>query len=137
MAGSMRVKAEVQVQGPLADGRAADAMDKWAERTAKALGDEGVERLRAFRMDKTGRAHGGFQANLHLIVAGPVARIPGPNIKGVVWTPWLEGTSKRNESTGFKGYHLFRKTRLVLQKRAPEVGQRELDRIMPEIGGDA
>ena len=133
--GTLRVKAEIQVQGPLADGRAEDAMKKWADRTAKALGDEGIERLRAFRMDKTGRAHGGFQENLHLITAGPVARIPGPMIKGVVWTPWLEGTSQRNSSTGFKGYRLFRKTRLALQKRAPEVGQRELDRIMPEIGG--
>ena len=137
MAGTFRVKADIQVQGPLADGRAADAMTKWAERTAKALGDEGVERLRAFHMDKTGRARGGFQANLHVIHEGPVARIPGPMIKGVVWTPWLEGTSKRNEGNRFKGYHLFRKTRLALQKRAPEVGQRELDRIMPEIGGDA
>lgn len=135
--GTLRVKADIQVQGPLADGTAERAMKTWAERTAKALGDEGIERLRAFRMDKTGRAHGGFQANLHLIQAGPVARIPGPMIKGVVWTPWLEGTSQRNSSTGFKGYHMFRKTRLALQKRAPEVGQRELDRIMPEIGGGA
>lgn len=136
MAGTFRVKADIQVQGPLADGRAEDAMKTWAERTAKALGDEGVERLRAFPMNKTGRAHGGFQENLHLITAGPVARIPGPNIKGVVWTPWLEGTSQRNSSTGFKGYHPFRETRLQLDKRAVPVGQRELDRIMPELGGD-
>lgn len=135
MAGTFRVTADIQVQGPLADGRADEALKKWAERTAKALGDEGIERLRAFPMNKTGRAHGGFENALHLVTAGPVARIPGPNIKGVVWTPWLEGTSQRNESTGFKGYHMFRKTRLALQKRAPEVGQRELDRIMPEIGG--
>ena len=137
MSGTFRVTADIQVQGPLADGRAEDAMKKWAERTAKALGDEGVERLRAFPMNKTGRAHGGFQANLHVIASGPVARIPAPMIRGVVWGPWLEGTSKRNDSTRFKGYHLFRKTRLELQKRAPEVGQRELDRIMPELGGDA
>ena len=78
MGGTFRVKADIQVQGPLSDGRAEDALKQWAERTAKALGDEGVERLRAFPMNKTGRAHGGFQENLHLITAGPVARIPGP-----------------------------------------------------------
>ena len=136
MGGTFRVKADIQVQGPLADGRAEDAMKTWAERTAKALGDEGIERLRAFPMNKTGRAHGGFENSLHLITAGPVARIPGPNIKGVVWTPWLEGTSQRNSSTGFKGYHLFRKTRLELQRRAPEVGQKVLDPLLPEIGGE-
>ena len=133
--GTLRVKAEIQVQGPLADGRAEDAVKKWADRTAKALGDEGVERLRAFPMNKTGRAHGGFQANLHVIQSGPMARIPAPMITGVVWGPWLEGTSKRNSSTRFKGYHLFRKTRLQLQKRAPEVGQQVLDKLLPEIGG--
>lgn len=136
MAGTFRVKADIQVQGPLADGTADRVLTEWATRTAKALGDEGIERLRAFKMDKTGRARGGFQANLHLIHAGPVARIPAPMIRGVVWGPWLEGTSKRNESTGFKGYHLFRKTRLELQRHTPEVGQRELDRLLPEIGGE-
>jgi hypothetical protein len=135
MAGIFRVSADVELHGPLADGTADRVMQEWATRTAKALGDEGVERLRAFPMNKTGRAHGGFQANLHVIQSGPVARIPAPMITGVVWGPWLEGTSKRNSSTRFKGYHLFRKTRLQLQARAPEVGQQVLDKLLPEIGG--
>jgi hypothetical protein len=135
MGGVLKVEAQAEVRGPLSDGTAERALQEWARNVAKALGDEGVKLLRDFPMDKTGRAHGGFQANLHVIHDGPEARIPGPMIQGVTWSPWLEGTSKRNSSTRFKGYHLFRKTRQELQKRAPEIGQAELDKIMPKLGG--
>lgn len=136
MAGKLTVTAYVAVRGPLTDGSAKDALQQWQENTAKALADEGTETLAAWPMDKTGRAHGGFQANLH-----PMRRdigtytITGPMIRGVTWAPWLEGVSKRNKSTGFGGYHLFRKTRLQLQKHAQDVGQAELDKIMPALGG--
>jgi hypothetical protein len=91
--------------------------------------------LRAWPMNKTGRARGGFQASLRVLQAGPQARIPAPAIRGVTWGPWLEGTSRRNQSTRFKGYHLFRKTRQELQRQAPGIGQRELDKVMPRIRG--
>ncbi len=29
---------------------------------------------------------------------------------GIVYGPWLEGTSSRNMTTRFKGYHIFRRT---------------------------
>jgi hypothetical protein len=135
MGGSLKVEIQADVVGPLSNGEAERAVSDWATSTAAALGKEGVDLLRAFPMDKTGRAHGGFQSNLNVVQAGPVATIKGPMITGVVWSPWLEGTSKRNSSTRFKGYHLFRKTRQELQRRAPEIGQRELDKVMPRIGG--
>jgi hypothetical protein len=135
MAGTFKVTVQADVTGPLADGTADNALQEWAQNTAAALGKEGADLLRAFPMNKTGRAHGGFQANLKVLQKGPEARIPAPTIKGVTWGPWLEGTSKRNDSTRFKGYHLFRKTRQELQKRAPDIGQAELDKIMPKLGG--
>jgi hypothetical protein len=135
MAGVFKITAQANITGPIGDGTADRALQDWAQAVAKALGDEGVRLLRAFPMDKTGRAHGGFQENLNVLQQGPVARIPGPQIKGVVWSPWLEGTSKRNQSTRFKGYHLFRLTRQQLQERAPQIGQAELDKVMPRIGG--
>jgi len=136
MAGSFKIEVQADVTGPIADGTADSALQEWARNTAKALGDEGVKLLREFPMNKTGRARGGFQANLKVLQNGPEARIPAPMITGVTWGPWLEGTSKRNESTRFKGYHLFRKTRQELQRRAPEIGQAELDKVMPRLGGD-
>jgi hypothetical protein len=135
MPGSFKITVQPNVVGPLSNGEAERALDDWASSTAKALADKGKEMLAAFPMNKTGRAHSGFQDNLRVLQQGPQARIPGPMIKGVTWAPWLEGTSSRNQSTSFKGYHLFRKTRQDLQKQAPEIGQQELDKIMPRLGG--
>jgi hypothetical protein len=138
MAGTFKVEVRADVKGPIADGAADDALRDWSRNVAKKLGEEGVRILKAwpFKGGGHGASHGGFQANLKVLQQGPVARIPGPMITGVTWSPWLEGTSKRNESTRFSGYHLFRKTAQQLRKRAPEVGQEELDKIMPRLGGD-
>lgn len=135
--GTLKITARCQVTGPLGDGRAIKAAQDWAERTTEALGDEGVRMLRAFPMNKTGRAHGEFENALKTVRKSPTeVRIPGPQEKGVAWSPWLEGTSKRNQSANFKGYHLFRKTRTALQKKAPAIGQKVLNELLPEMGGE-
>jgi hypothetical protein len=134
--GVLKLDVQADVTGPLAGGTADRALQDWAKATAKALGDEGVKILRAWPMNKTGRAHGAFENALNAVEEAPgMVRIKGPMITGVVWSPWLEGTSKRNRSTKFGGYHLFAGTRQQLDERAPEIGQRELDKVMPRIGG--
>ena len=135
MAGKMTVNAYVNVSGPLFDGQADDAVKRFTEDVRKAIADEGARMLREFPMDKTGRARGGFQENLRVLTSGNALRIRGPLITGVAWTPWLEGTSERNRSTSFKGYHLFRKTRLELDRKSGEIAQRELEKFLPEMGG--
>ena len=125
----------VIVRGPLWDGEADRAVDEWLKKTRLELADRSVELLRAFPMNKTGRARGGFQANLHRVTRGEAEVVPGPTIRGVVWTPWLEGTSKRNDSTRFKGYHLFRKIRLRVAREARKTAQDELHRYIGRMGG--
>lgn len=138
MAGQLKITARCQVSGPIADGTAARACEDWARNTSQALGDEAVTMLRAVPMNKSGRARGGFQSALKTVrKSSTQVDIPGPMQRGVVWSPWLEGTSKRNSSTRFKGYHLFRKTRTALTAKAPQIGQEQLDKLMPEIGGGA
>jgi hypothetical protein len=137
VSGTLKITADCRVEGPLTNGEAEKAAQDWAENTTQALGDEGVEMLRRFPMDKTGRSRGGFQDALHTVRKSPTdLRIPGPAQRGVVFTPWLEGTSSRNQGNEFKGYHLFRKTRQQLSKMAPEIAQKELDKVLPRMGGD-
>lgn len=136
MSGVLKISLKFDVSGPLADGTAGKLVDTWAENTTQALGELAVEMLRAFPMDKSGRAKGGFQQNLHATRKSlNEVRVAGPNIKGVAWSPWLEGTSQRNQGSKFRGYHLFRKTRLALQKQAPAIGQAELDKVIAGMGG--
>lgn len=135
--GSLKVRVDCRVSGPLANGDADKAAEEWATNTTQALADKGVELLRSYPMNKTGRAAGAFQGALKVTRVSPTqTRIPGPQEKGVVWSPWLEGTSKRNETTKFKGYGLFRKTRLQLQKMAPQIAQEQLDKVISRMGGE-
>lgn len=136
MAGRIEVTAFVHVEGPIFDGEAEHALADYDRDVRHAIADRGVELLKAFPMDKTGRAHGGFQANLHTVDTDLGTAIPGPMIRGVTWAPWLEGNSKRNRSTSFKGYHLFRKTALQLQDEAADIGDRELQKYLPKMGGE-
>ena len=135
--GSLKVTVDCRVSGPLASGEADKAAEAWARNTTQALAEAGVALLGAFPMDKSGRGTGGFRQNLKITRVSPtLARIPGPTVRGVVFAPWLEGTSKRNEENKFKGYHLFRATRLTLSRMAPQVAQAELDMLLPGIGGE-
>jgi len=136
VSGRLTVTAAVKISGPLADGTAPKVLERYAEDVTQAIADRGAELLRAFPMDKTGRSTGGFREHLHTMRRDRnTVAIPGPMIRGVVWSPWLEGTSKRNESTGFKGYHLFRKTRLQLDREAGDIAERKLQDYLPELGG--
>ena len=137
MAKAVTVTAYVDVSGPLADGTADRVLGEWERNTSQALADEAIDGLRAFPMDKTGRARGGFQASLNQKrLDRATVRIPGPMITGVTWAPWLEGNSKRNRSTHFRGYRLFFKTAQAVSGRAQGIGERELEKLMPEIGGE-
>ena len=134
--GTLKIKVDCRTEGPIANGEAEKAAQDWATNTTQAIADKGVELLRAFPMNKTGRARGGFQGALKTTRVSPtLVRIAGPQQRGVAWSPWLEGTSKRNQDGKFKGYHLFRKTRLQLQKMAPDIAQAELEKVLPRMGG--
>jgi hypothetical protein len=125
----------VVVHGPLWDGEADAAVTRWLEVTRKKVADEGVLMLKAFPMDKTGRARGNFEERVHRVTRGDVEAIPGPQESGVVWSPWLEGTTRRNVSTRFKGYGLFRKTRMQLARLWRRDAQAELERYIGDMGG--
>lgn len=134
--GSLTVSARADVSGAIADGQAESLLTDLVDRITHRIADEAMTGLKSFAMDKTGRAHGGFQSNLREVGMGSSIVIPGPMITGVTWAPWLEGTSSRNNSTGFGGYKLFAKTARALNAgKADEVAEDEVARYVAEIGG--
>lgn len=136
MGGRFKVTASLDASGPLVSGLAEQAVRDWTEDVVRALANEGADMLRSTIMAKSGRARGNFQRNIQVLQKGPEATIPAPMIKGVTWGPWLEGTSSRNRSTRFKGYHMFRKTRQELEQKAPEIAEHELQKYLPRMGGE-
>lgn len=133
---SMTVTAYLIASGPLMDGTADGVLDELRDTIAKRGAEWAKEQLELVPMDKTGRAHGAFQENLHVVQRSAGYAVPAPMISGVVWGPWLEGSSKRNTSTRFKGYHLFRDVREELRDgKAQEIADKALEEFLPRLGG--
>lgn len=133
---SMTVSAYVFAAGPLFDGAADDALDELRDRIAHDGAAWALAQLDQTSMDKSGRATGAFQENLRLVKRELGWAVPGPMDSGVVWSPWLEGSSKRNASTRFKGYHPFRDVRRQLQDgKAQEIADKLVEQAVEQMGG--
>ncbi len=81
---------------------------------------------------KPGQASkGNYRNNLHASVRGLEGRIDDG---GVIYGPWLEGTSSRNQSTRFKGYASFRRTAQRLEKQKPRVVEWYMRKTVRRLG---
>lgn len=130
--GSLAVKVHVKPLGPLADGSAPGIVHAWADEVKKDIAQEGVNRLRGFAMNKTGRGTGRYQSEIQTSnLAFNDIRISDP----VVYGPWLEGSSNRNSSTRFKGYRLWRKTAQVLEEDAVKIAEKRMPELVQRLGG--
>jgi hypothetical protein len=128
----------VDASGPLFDGRGEAAIARFKDAAARKLADTGRDwiRIAAMEMDRSGRGGTGRAAQGVIIYERDVGyAIFGEQTEGVVWWPWLEGTSQRNRSTRFKGYHTFRTTRRRLADHMGEIIRPELDDLRRDLGG--
>lgn len=129
---------KVVLEGPLFDGQADEAAAKFCGDLTKQIGLIGQTfiKLDTERMDKSGRGGTGRAADgVKLTGAGTSYVISGGIREGEYAWPWLEGTSKRNSSAGFKGYKSFRRTRLRMRKQVTPYAQAMLERYLSEMGG--
>lgn len=55
------------------------------------------------------------------------------NDGGVVYGPWLEGTSSRNKTTRFKGYSTFRKVTRMLNQDAKRIVLPRVNQLVDKI----
>lgn len=53
--------------------------------------------------------------------------------RGVVYGPWLEGTSERNRTTRFKGYASFRRAAQSVNARIPAFVERQIERLVERL----
>jgi hypothetical protein len=129
---------KVTLTGPLFDGQAAVA----ARDFTRALSAEIAEiaqtwiKLDTARMDKSGRGGTGAAAG-GVKISGEGANwvVSGGIREGEYAWPWLEGTSRRNQSTDFRGYHTFRRTRARMRKQVTPYAQKELALFIGRMGG--
>lgn len=129
----------VVLSGPLFNGQAAAAASDFRDSVAHEIAEIGRDwvRLDTDRMTRSGSDTGAAAGGVELAGGNGTYVISGGIRKGEYCWPWLEGTSKRNQSTGFPGYHTFRRTRLRMRKQVTPLAQARLEEYLLRMGGAA
>jgi hypothetical protein len=138
----------VDMTGPIFEGKAPGVLHDMLHEAVSEIGDRAHREIvaEAWTMNKSGRAGtgpGGFWAprNVYMYdnfsggLGDDTVVIQGGQKTYFGWWPWLEGTSKRNASTSFGGYHTFQRTADRWQKLAGLVLEDAVARHMDELGG--
>lgn len=128
----------VKLEGPVFDGEAAKAAEEFTAALAArvALWGQLTIKIEAHGFDKSGRNSGAAADGVELVGQGANWVIRGGIRAGQYSWPWLEGTSKRNTTTQFKGYKTFSRTRLRMRKQVAPWAQAELEKFIAAMGGE-
>lgn len=136
---------QVKVTGPVMTGKGGRILDQATQGAIEELVDMGMERLDQtlrprpsgvfLSVAQAGRGKastGHYRRNLHQKVTHRHGLISDG---GVVYGPWLEGVSSRNQTTRFKGYASFRRVQQFLNKEAGKVLQKQVAKAARKLGG--
>jgi hypothetical protein len=128
---------KVTLSGPLFTGRAAAAAEDYTRALAAELAEVARDwvRLDTQRMTRSGSDTGAAAAGVKLSGEGANWVVSGGISKGVYAWPWLEGTSRRNRSTPFRGYHTFRRTRLRMRTQVNALAELRMQPYLARMGG--
>lgn len=123
---------EVDVSGPIFDGRALAAVDAFLEDAKDEVGAQASAEVHLILDRSIRHPTPYYETQVHVERAGMDRSV---NDRGVVYGAWLEGVGSRNLTTRFKGYHAFRIATAVVEQRVEELVQPALRRHLPEMGG--
>jgi hypothetical protein len=129
---------KVTLTGPIFTGEAAAAARDFTRALSAEIAGIGRDwiKLDTDRMDRSGRGGTGAAASgVKVTGSGENWVVSGGIRKGVYAWPWLEGTSRRNQTTPFAGYHTFRRTRARMRTQVRPYAQAELARFIERMGG--
>lgn len=121
---------DVDVSGPVFDGTAASAFGRAAMEAEEAVAVETANRVRDRLGEVLKNPTGFYESSIQTdrAVTGFVV-----DDSGVVYGPWLEGTSSRNARSRFKGYATFRRTRDAVQRDVVAIAGPIIDRVAREL----
>ncbi len=116
--------------GPLFDGQARQVMDRIRAQAREEIAKEAADDVRAVIGHDARRRTGHYESQ----VVTDLARRDVAIVKDrTQYGPWLEGVSKRNRDTRFKGYQQYRRVTQDLRRgKAAEIAQRV---VREHLGG--
>lgn len=121
----------VSASGPLFDGRASSMITRWTRDAGEEIARDAEAEVHRILHQVLRHPTGYYESQVRVDRRTP-DRFDITD-GGVVYGPWLEGTSSRNESTRFKGYGTFRRVKQRVESRADRTMQRILDQHTREL----
>lgn len=122
----------VTMTGPLFDGRAEPLVEHFLTDTEEDIAQEGENRVHARLGQVLRHPTGHYESRVQTDRSVGDISITD---SGIVYGPWLEGVSRRNQTTSFKGYHTFRIVGQQLDADAGRMLQQRMPRLIQELGG--
>lgn len=123
---------DVVMRGPVFNGSAQRALDDYEDDVELDLADEALGLVQDILAANLRNPTGFYQSRVRV---SNIAGAPGVTDSGVVYGPWLEGVSHRNQTTRFKGYAAFRRAREAFAATAGDLAERFLPRYLSRMGG--
>lgn len=124
----LEVHTRVHVHGPLFDGRADRAITDYSEAVVEDVADQGFRDVHFTLARVLKYPTGYYQSHIRDRALGSAHVIYDDR---VIYGAWLEGVGSRNAPvTRFEGYFTFRRVAVHLNKKAPAIAQRVLQRYL-------
>lgn len=124
------MQVRVVLSGPVFDGRAQQAVDDFLDAAKSEVAAQASAEVHLILDQSIRNPTPYYETQI------TVERMQNDRVvhdRGIVYGPWLEGVSYRNQITSFKGYHAFRDaTRRMQQKASPLVAV-VLHRFLPRM----
>lgn len=120
----------IETSGPFFDGRADAAAADASRECQISIAILGASMVRT-NLNKVLRV----QTPFYRLQVEAQPEPPGWKItdQGVIYGPWLEGTSRRNQTTRFKGYATFRRTVQQIDRRAKTISNGVIAKYMKRM----
>lgn len=127
------IVATYTARGPILDGQGPAIVERHLHNMEDTAADEGLRRVHD-RLGQVLRHPTGYYSSRVV----KTTRSNGADVTDsrVVYGPWLEGVSSRNNSSRFKGYHTFRLVGAQLEADLPMVIGTDEHRMIGDLGGN-
>ena len=123
---------EVKLRGPLLEGRAPAIINSVIQTVVGDVLAEGERDVKLQLRPGHGLVSGHYRRSIHGETGSALhGRIHDSN---VVYGPWLEGVSSRNQTTRFKGYAMFRNATQQLERKKGAMLEHRVQQAMGRLG---
>lgn len=121
---------EVNIRGPLFDGRAPSVIADLREDCTEQVAAQGYAYVMTNLNASIRNPTPYYETQVTVDRAGNDRRV---HDRGIVYGPWLEGVGERNKTTRFKGYASFRRAKQQLDGDVPRLIASTVVRHLQEL----